>query len=116
MTTHWLGFVVIMIALFNIVRTLRLIRFNKTAINTFKAPSRFIKTGPFKFSRNPIYLGFLMILIGIGLLLGTFSGFIGAFLFFMVADLWYIPFEEDKCGQIFGKEYLDYKQNVRRWI
>ncbi|MCY4299840.1 MAG: isoprenylcysteine carboxylmethyltransferase family protein [Flavobacteriaceae bacterium] len=115
-TTHWLGFLIIIIALFNIMRTARLIRSNKTTVNTFKGSSYFIKTGPFRYSRNPIYLGFLMILIGIGLLYGTFSGFVGALIFYLVADFWCIPFKENKLGKMFGEEYLEYKRNVRRWI
>lgn len=117
LNTSWLGYVIIIIALFNIVRTIRLIRSNKIAVNAlFKGPTHFIKTGSFKYSRNPIYLGFLLILIGIGLLFGTFSGFTGAVVFFIVVDLWYIPFKENKLGQIFGEEYFEYKRNVRRWV
>ncbi|MCY4217363.1 MAG: isoprenylcysteine carboxylmethyltransferase family protein [Flavobacteriaceae bacterium] len=115
-TTHWLGYVIIIMALFNIARTIRMIRLNKTAVNTFKDPSHFIKTGPFKYSRNPIYLGLLMILIGFGLVMGSFSSFIGVIIFFIITDVWYIPFEEKRLGEIFGEEYVEYKSNVRRWL
>ncbi len=85
-------------------------------INAFKDPSHFIKTGPFKYSRNPIYLGLLMILIGFGFVIGSFSSFIGAIIFFIITDMWSVPFEEKRLSKIFGEEYVEYKSKVRRWL
>ncbi len=116
MTTHWFGYIIIIIAVFNIARTLRMIWLNKTMINAFKDPSHFIKTGPFKYSRNPIYLGLLMILIGFGFVIGSFSSFIGAIIFFIITDMWSVPFEEKRLSKIFGEEYVEYKSKVRRWL
>ena len=111
-----LGYIIIVIALYNIIRTLSLVRLNRSAKKMSTDANTLIKSGPFKYSRNPIYLGFLLILIGLALVLGSFSGFLGGFFYFLIADLWSIPNEEQKLIQIFGESYLTYKRQVRKWL
>lgn len=89
---------------------------NKAEIHTFKVPKKIITNGLFKYSRNPIYLGFTMALTGIWLLTGNLLTFIGVFIFFMVSNFWYIPHEEKMMEKEFGAEYEKYKSKVRRWI
>jgi len=87
-----------------------------TEIHTFKNPRNLVTTGPFKISRNPIYLGFTLILIGVWLLLGTLLPVLGCLLFIVITDLYYIPFEEKRMENIFGEAYKAYTLNVRRWL
>ena len=87
-----------------------------TQIHTFKKPSKMLTNGTFGWSRNPIYLGFLLFLLGIGFLLGSWVSFTGTLLFFGVANVWYIPYEERVMTLEFGASYLDYKKRVRKWI
>lgn len=87
-----------------------------TEIHTFRQPKKLVTTGLFKISRNPIYLGFTIMLVGIWVLLGTLLPIIGCLVFIVIADLWYIPYEERTMEQIFGNEYLAYKTKVRRWL
>ncbi len=76
--------------------------------------SRLITTGPFKFTRNPIYLGFIMFLLGFGFLLQSY------FTFLALIAIWYfyrsVEKEEKLLEKHFGKEYLRYKEEVPRFI
>ena len=88
----------------------------KTQIHTFKVPKKLVTTGLFQYSRNPIYLGFTIVLLGIALLYGSLSTLIPVLLFFLIANFWYIPFEEKNMKKVFGQSYLFYRRRVRRWL
>jgi protein-S-isoprenylcysteine O-methyltransferase Ste14 len=87
-----------------------------------KTPEKFHKstcvviTGLYKYSRNPMYLGFVIFLIGLGFFLGNIISIIPAFLFFLIMDLMFIPYEEEKMKQELTDDYLKYKKKVRRWL
>nr|WP_256534341.1 methyltransferase [Lewinella sp. JB7] len=110
------GVVIMVAGLATIVTVgLQLLHF-RTEIHTFRRPRRLLRGGLFRISRNPIYLGFLMGLIGAWVFLGTLSPVVGPLLFFVAANYWYIPFEENMLQREFGAEYAAYRQRVRRWI
>ena len=87
-----------------------------TEIHTFKRPRKLVTSGLFSVTRNPIYLGFTISLVGTWLLLGTFLPLLGCLLFVLAAHYWYIPYEEQAAQQEFGEEYQAYASKVRRWI
>jgi protein-S-isoprenylcysteine O-methyltransferase Ste14 len=87
-----------------------------TEIHTFKVPGQLVTNGLFKYSRNPIYLGFSVLLSGLAVLFGSLSAFVIVFLFIIATDRWYIKFEEKKMQEQFGEAYRNYKMKVRRWI
>jgi len=87
-----------------------------TTIKTFDEPSKLVTEGLFRFSRNPMYLGFAAALLGIWMLLGTLSPVLGVAVFVVVTDRWYIPFEERMLLDRFGRAFLDYAARTRRWI
>lgn len=87
-----------------------------TEIHTFKKPRQLVQSGLFKVSRNPIYLGFTISLIGVWILTGNLIGFVGVLTFFLFSNFWYIPYEEKMMEKKFGSEYKSYKSKVRRWI
>lgn len=87
-----------------------------TEIHTFKIPRKLVTNGLFKFSRNPIYIGFTISLIGVWILLGTALPIIGVLIFIVVTNNYYIPYEEQVMEKVFGNEYREYKSKVRRWI
>ena len=88
----------------------------KANIQTFGKPGALITNGLYKYTRNPIYFGFLISLAGFGVLLSCLSAFIMPLIFFLAADNWYIKFEERNMEKEFGEDYLNYKNKVRRWI
>ena len=88
-----------------------------TNINTFNKPDKLVTEGLFRYTRNPMYLGFLIALLGFAILFqGSISAFVIALFFFAVANWWYIPFEENGMRQKFGPDYDAYCQTTRRWI
>ena len=75
-----------------------------------------ITTGIFKVTRNPMYLGFGFILLGIAILLGTLFPFVLVIAYPVFMDTVFIRYEEFKLENKFGSIWYDYKNNVRRWI
>lgn len=88
----------------------------ETNIIPYKSPDKLVTEGPFQFSRNPMYLGMLLVLLGVAIRLGVLESLVFVGLFFTVANWWYIPFEEGKMMAMFGDQFTEYKQKVRRWI
>jgi protein-S-isoprenylcysteine O-methyltransferase Ste14 len=75
-----------------------------------------VRTGPYRFSRNPIYLAFSLFQLGIAIwinslwLLATLVGAVALIHSIVIRR------EEQYLEQRFGAEYLDYKASVRRWL
>jgi len=88
----------------------------QTNIHTFNTPQVLVRDGLFEFSRNPMYVGFALALVGTWIALGTLSPGIPVATFILVTDLWYIPFEERVMATTFGAEYEDYRKTTRRWL
>jgi protein-S-isoprenylcysteine O-methyltransferase Ste14 len=87
-----------------------------TNIRTFNEPGMLVTDGLFRWSRNPMYLGFVLLLLGVAILLGTATPFAAPLLFAIVADRWYIAFEEQAMRRKFGAEYEAYMRRTRRWV
>lgn len=87
-----------------------------TNINTFDEPDILVTDGLFKYSRNPMYLGFVIALFGVSIILGTVSSFIILIIFILITDQWYIKFEERVMMEKFGEKYMNYMKITRRWI
>jgi protein-S-isoprenylcysteine O-methyltransferase Ste14 len=87
-----------------------------TNIKPFGQPDQFVFGGPYRFSRNPMVLGFGLILVGVWLLLGAFSPLLGVAAFIMITDRWVIPFEESQMKNKFGQANAAYCLKTGRWI
>ena len=87
-----------------------------TEIYTFREPGRLVTGGVFRISRNPMYLGMLLLLMGAAVLLGSLTPFVVAAFFGIVADRWYIRFEEAAMTAKFGEAYRTYQHRTRRWL
>ena len=91
-------------------------KLKKTAVRTDLNPSAIILSGPFTFTRNPMYLGMAWSLFGISMLFGTIMTLLGVAAFIFVMDRLYIPHEEQKMTARFGEQYRLYSKRVRRWM
>ncbi len=78
--------------------------------------SAIVTEGIYRYSRNPIYLGFLYAVIGFPLLIGSPWGLFIAPLQIWVFNKLVIEKEEVYLENKFAQVYLDYKQKVRRWL
>jgi len=89
---------------------------NRTTLSPYESPVFLITTGPFRVSRNPVYLAMAAMLFGSAVVMGTLSPFVFTVLFIAIMEMLFIPGEEAQLEKIFGEEYRDYKKRVRRWI
>jgi protein-S-isoprenylcysteine O-methyltransferase Ste14 len=90
----------------------------KTTVNPLKIDSakHLVVSGAYRFTRNPMYLGMSFLLIGWALNLANLLAFIGPILFVIYITRFQILLEERVLSKIFGNEYTEYKNKVRRWI
>ncbi|MEZ5920803.1 MAG: isoprenylcysteine carboxylmethyltransferase family protein [Parvularculaceae bacterium] len=81
-----------------------------------KKNSALVVTGPYHFTRNPMYLGILVGLVGLSVVLGTLAGPAAIIACFLLVNFVSIPYEEKKMEAQFGADYLAYKRRARRWV
>lgn len=88
----------------------------KTTVKPFEQSTCLLTTGLFKYSRNPMYLGMALALLGLFLLLGSLTPLFIVPAFSWIMDRKFIRIEEKDLEKTFGEEFLRYKSKVRRWI
>jgi protein-S-isoprenylcysteine O-methyltransferase Ste14 len=84
--------------------------------NAHAAKLQLIQGGIYRFTRNPIYLGFLLMLIGMPLNVGSYWGIVLVPVMVILFNRLVIEPEEEALLQKFGNEYTSYAGRVRRWI
>ncbi len=87
-----------------------------TTVNPYKGASELVTSGPFAFSRNPIYLADVVIYLGVMLLIGSFWPLVFAPLVWVIMRYSVIAHEEAHLRAKFGVSYNGYCARVRRWI
>ena len=97
---------------------LRLFKKKETTVNPIKieTASSLVTSGIFNYSRNPMYLGMALILIGLSLKFNLIGGFVFTAFFMLFITYFQIRPEEKAMHEIFGEEFLNYKENVRMWL
>jgi protein-S-isoprenylcysteine O-methyltransferase Ste14 len=87
-----------------------------TTIVPFQESSNLILRGPYRFTRNPIYLGMAMILLGAAVFAGSLSPFLVVPGFVLLIRTVFVSTEEAMLAKTFPGEYAAYCEKVRRWI
>jgi protein-S-isoprenylcysteine O-methyltransferase Ste14 len=111
-----LGLVIVGSGMYLVFQSVRLLISHNTTFEAGGNPSSLVTRCPYSYSRNPIYLGFLLIALGTATILSSLSAFIAPIIFFLVVNTIIIPFEENRLQKNFGIEYERYKGSVRRWL
>jgi protein-S-isoprenylcysteine O-methyltransferase Ste14 len=93
-----------------------LFRSLKTNLIPYNDPDVLVTTGWFRFTRNPMYLGFVVILLGVAVGLGSIYGYVVPVAFAVIIDRSFIRIEEKAMSRVFDQAYEDYRSKVRRWI
>lgn len=75
-----------------------------------------VTSGPYRLTRNPMYLGLSVATLGMAIWVGAWPMLIAPVAVFAVANWAHIPFEEAKMRRQFGAQYDGYAAKVRRWI
>lgn len=91
-------------------------RRHDTTIIPFEQSTALIAEGPYRYTRNPLYLSMVLILIGIWIVLGSLSPVAVVLLFVWRISSRFIANEERHLEAQFGRTYLEYKTKVRRWL
>lgn len=112
-----LGLVLVVLAFIPPIWAVVLFRRADTEINpTSPANRALVTSGPYQFTRNPMYLGLVTLSLGIAVWIGAWPMLIVPLAVFATANWVHIPFEEAKMRRQFGAAYDDYAARVRRWV
>jgi len=114
--THIFGWLVTGLGLGLMLWTMWTFARHRTTVNPYGGASALCTGGPFRFSRNPIYLGDWFMLLGVSMLLNTFWPLVFAPLIWIMLRFGVIRHEEVHLEAKFGDAYRQYKTRVRRWI
>ena len=113
---RYAGIVVIALALGLAAWGALLFRRAGTGIVPFSPATALVTRGPYRFTRNPMYLGMAGTLLGAAILMGSLTPFVVIPAFMAVIAERFILRAEAMLEQAFGSAYLDYKARVRRWL
>lgn len=113
---HPLGFVLMASGVLMNLWSANWFRKNKTTIDPRGDAAYLAQEGLYRVSRNPMYLGMLITLLGVSIYLGGLISFLAPPLFVWIVTVRFISREEKALRDCFGDEYKQYQARVRRWI
>ena len=113
---NYLGILIIIFGIILNLWTDSLFKKRQTTVKPHEMPNFFISSGPFRISRHPMYLGMILILLGVAVFLGSLISFVFPIIFVMIIEKLFIPMEEKNLEKEFGDKYIAYKKRVRKWI
>lgn len=96
--------------------TVWLMLWRKTTLSPYGKPQQLLTCGPFRVSRNPVYIGMLLIYLGVSLLWGDVWWLLLLPVLLMMLQVGIIRHEEQLLRLHFGTDYDDYCRKVRRWL
>ena len=111
-----LGFGILTLSLFLAIWSVKQFRVMNTPVSPYKSSKGIITSGPFRFTRNPLYLVLSILQIGIAILLDNLWAGLTTILAFLLFHYGVVLREEKYLFEIFGEEFLKYKRSVRRWL
>lgn len=88
----------------------------KTTVQPYDEPTTLVTDGAFVLSRNPMYLGFASILLGVAILLRALTPFLVIPVFVALINVKFIRSEEGMMAKTFDQDWRDYVKRTRRWI
>jgi protein-S-isoprenylcysteine O-methyltransferase Ste14 len=110
------GIVLMVLAIGLILWAAALFRRAGTNIRPYLPSTALVVSGPYRFTRNPMYLGMAGTLLGVAVFLGSITPFVVIFAFMgLIKERFILP-EEAKLEAAFGGDYVQYKERVRRWL
>lgn len=87
-----------------------------TAIPPTAESTLIVTSGIYRYTRNPMYLGMLLMMLGAAFFMGTIPAMLGPVVFFLIIDKVFIPYEEKDLQSSFGNEYEEFLSTTRRWL
>ena len=112
-----LGIALVLLGLVAPVWAVVLFRRDETDLNpTSPTNSKLVTAGPFRLTRNPMYLGLVIEALGVAVWVGAWPMFLAPLASFAISNWVHIPFEEAKMRRQFGEAFDAYAGRVRRWV
>ena len=113
-----LSYICYLIGLCILILAVNSFKKQNTTVNPIKIEkaSSLVTSGIFEYSRNPMYLGMALILLGLALMFNVVGGILFTLLFTIFITKFQIRSEEEVMESLFGEDFLKYKQNVRMWL
>lgn len=87
-----------------------------TGVIPFRNVSTLVTHGVYRYSRNPMYLGMVLVLAGCAVTVGAATALVVPVLFVLIIDRRFIRAEEQMLHELFPEEYAAYCARVRRWV
>ena len=113
---NYFGVLVIVLGLWLNLSSKKKVIKEQTTIIPFEKPRVLVSKGIYKYSRNPMYLGMFIMLLGEALLLSSIGACIMSGIFMPLITIKFIIPEENILEEVLKNEYLNYKESVPRWI
>jgi len=88
----------------------------ETTRNPYGEPTAFVAQAPYTWTRNPMYLGVTAALFGLAIFFSSITMLLAPAAFYAVIDRLVIPREEETLERLFGNDFTEYRNRVRRWI
>ena len=114
--SYALGALLVVLGLLLGFSAVRVLRGARTNINPYQPSTAVVTSGPYRWTRNPIYVSMILIYLGLALLLGVVGPLLLLLPVLAVMRFGVIEREERYLGQKFGEAYRSYTARVRRWV
>lgn len=111
-----LGAFLVLVGFGIMISGLRAFRAAGTNVEVYRPATSLVVTGPYQFSRNPIYVGMTMAYAGAGVLADSLWVLVLVIPVLVLMDYGVVRREEQYLGQKFGDAYRKYARTVRRWV
>lgn len=113
---RWLGWLLLVPAVLLAAPAARALARRGTTLHPFGQPSRLVTDGPYRYTRNPLYLALACILLAVAVWLGSLAALLVLPVFCLAITRSFIRHEERVLAAAFGADYVDYCRRVRRWL
>ncbi len=113
---HWAGLLCLAPVLLLAAPAARALGRRGTTLHPFGEPSALVVEGPYRYSRNPLYLSLAVLLLGVAIYLGSLTPFLLVPAFMAAVTSAFIRREERALEAGFGEQYREYCRRVRRWL
>ncbi|MBI5672212.1 MAG: isoprenylcysteine carboxylmethyltransferase family protein [Nitrospirae bacterium] len=87
-----------------------------TTLFVGRPSSQLVCDGPFRLSRNPMYVGVVVCLVGLALWIGTWPFYMTVPVVVLFLNFFHVLREERMLREVFGERYVAYSEKVRRWL
>ena len=115
-SSPWLGALLGLMGFFVMTWAAHLFKQQGLAIMPTARTAHITTAGPYRFTRNPMYLGTVLLLLGLSLYIGTMPFYLSTIGYFAILNFVFCCYEETKLAEAFGDEYGEYRNRVRRWL